>query len=144
MVKQSPRFSKLPKQHQAEIREAVLLLRFRSSRPTAKSAKYTAYKRIAQALGITYNEVQHICRRAVKPNAPLKPEKQVRKLGQEHVAFLISMHTLEQWAGLTMKQRTVLFHRRFTDKRIAVTTLRRLYLRHGIRCKKVRQEKTMT
>ena len=43
-----------------------------------------------------------------------------------------------------MRQRTVLFHRRFTDKRIAVTSLRRLYLRHGIRCKKVRLEKTMT
>ena len=43
-----------------------------------------------------------------------------------------------------MKQRTILFHRRFTDKRIAITTLRRLYLRHGIRCKKVRLEKTMT
>ena len=54
------------------------------------------------------------------------------------------MHTLEQWAGLTMKQRTVLFHRRFTDKRIAITSLRRLYLRHGIRCKKVRLEKSMT
>ena len=68
----------------------------------------------------------------------------MRRLDQEHVAFLTSMHTLEQWAGLTMRQRAVLFHRRFTDKRIAVTTLRRLYLRHGIRCKKVRQEKTMT
>ena len=54
------------------------------------------------------------------------------------------MHTLEQWSGMPMKQRTVLFHRRFPDKRIAITTLRRLYLRHGIRRKKVRQEKTMT
>ena len=43
-----------------------------------------------------------------------------------------------------MKQRSVLFHRKFTDKRIAVTSLRRLYLRHGIRCKKVRLAKTMT
>ena len=43
-----------------------------------------------------------------------------------------------------MKQRTVLFHRQFTDKRIAVTSLRCLYLRHGIRCKKVRLSKTMT
>jgi len=144
MVKQSPRFSKLPKQHQTEIKEAVLLLRFRSSRPTAKSAKYAAYARIAQALAITYNEVQHMCRSAVRPDAPFKPEKQVRKLGQEHVDFLTSMHTLEQWAGLTMQQRAVLFHRRFPDKRIAITTLRRLYLRHGIRRKKVRLEKTMT
>ena len=35
----------------------------------------------------------------------------------------------------------MLFHRRFLDKRIAVTSLRRLYLRHRIRRKKVRQEK---
>ena len=42
-----------------------------------------------------------------------------------------------------MKQRTIYFHRRFTNKRIAVTTLRRLYLRNGIRCKKVRLEKVM-
>ena len=34
------------------------------------------------------------------------------------------------------------FHRQFTDKRIAVTSLRRLYLKHGIKRKKVRQEKT--
>ena len=68
----------------------------------------------------------------------------MRKLGPEHLHFLIDMHTLEQWSGLTMKQRTVLFHRRFTDKRIAVTSLRRLYLRHGIRCKKIRLEKTMS
>ena len=42
-----------------------------------------------------------------------------------------------------MHKRTVYFHRQYTDKRIAVTSLRRLYLRHGIKCKKVRQEKVM-
>ena len=57
--------------------------------------------------------------------------------------FLINPSILEKWAGLTMKQRTVYFHRQFTNKRIAVTSLRRLYLKHGIKCKKVRQEKVM-
>ena len=42
-----------------------------------------------------------------------------------------------------MKKRTMYFHRQFTNKRIAVTSLRRLYLKHGIKCKKVRQEKVM-
>ena len=93
---------------------------------------------------MTYNQVQHICRTAIKPSKTLSSGKLVRKLGPEHVQFLTSLHTLEQWSGLTMKQRTILFHRRFTEKRIAVTSLRRLYLRHGIRCKKVRFEKTMT
>jgi len=137
------RFSKLPKQHQAELREAVLLLRFRCTRPTAKSAKYAAYARIAQALGITYNEVQHICRRALKPSAPVSFDKQVRQLGEEHVAFLLNERVLEQWSGKTMKERTVLFHRRFPDKRIAVTSLRRLYLKHTVRRKRVRHEKVM-
>ena len=35
----------------------------------------------------------------------------------------------------------MLFHRTFPDKRIAVTSLRKLYLRNGIKRKKVRQEK---
>ena len=93
---------------------------------------------------MTYNQVQHICRTALRPTKTLSDDKLVRQLGPEHVQYLTSMHTLERWAGLTMKQRTVLFHRRFTDKRIAVTSLRRLYLRHGIRRKKVRLEKVMT
>ena len=67
----------------------------------------------------------------------------MHKLDQEHIDFLISPITLERWAGLTMQKRTVFFHRQFTNKRIAVTSLRRLYLRHGIKCKKVRQEKVM-
>ena len=42
---------------------------------------------------------------------------------------------------MTMKMRTKLFHRQFPDKRIAVTSLRRLYLKHKVKRKKVRQDK---
>ena len=67
----------------------------------------------------------------------------VRKLDPIHIDFLLNPVILEQWCGLTLKQRTVRFHRQFTDKRIAVTSLRRLYLRNGVRRKKVRKEKFM-
>ena len=40
-----------------------------------------------------------------------------------------------------MKERCTLFHRKFTDKKIAVTSLRRLYLKNKIKRKKVRQDK---
>ena len=40
-----------------------------------------------------------------------------------------------------MKMRTVLFHRQYPNKRIAVTSLRRLYLKNKVSRKKVRQEK---
>ena len=66
MVRQSPRFSKLPKQHQA-----VLLLRFRSSRPTPATRKYAAYSTIAQGLQMPYNQVQHICRKAMRGEKPV-------------------------------------------------------------------------
>ena len=51
---------------------------------------------------------------------------------------------MELWAGHTLKERTTLFHRKFPNKRLAVTSLRRLYLRHGVRRKLIRQEKVMS
>ena len=127
----------------ADLRKVALLIRFRTARPTVKSRKYTSYKTIASILKLTQNEVQHICRKALKPKRKLTSKQLVRKLDQEHIDFLINPKTLERWVGLTMKQRPVYFHRQFTNKRIAVTSLRRLYLKHGLRCKKVRQEKVM-
>ena len=88
----------------------MLLLRFRCTQPTPDAHKYAAYSTIAWGLSMPYNQVQHICRTALKPIKTLSGDKLVRKLGPVHLNFLTSMHTLEQWSGLTMKQRTVLFH----------------------------------
>ena len=71
----------MPKQHQAELREAVLLLRFRCTQPTAGGHKYAAYSTIAQGLHISYNQVQHICRSALRPRKKLSGDKLVRELG---------------------------------------------------------------
>jgi len=40
-----------------------------------------------------------------------------------------------------MKERATLFHRKYPNKRVAVTSLRRLYLSKGVKRKVVRQEK---
>jgi hypothetical protein len=137
------RLSKYTGQEQTEIKAAVLLLRFRCTDPTPSSHKYVGYSAISKALNISYNTVQHICRLTLTPSKQIRPERAVSKLGQEHVDFLTNPQTLERWAGETLKRRTILFHRQFPDKRIAVTSLRRLYLRHNIKRKKVRQEKHM-
>ena len=65
----------------------------------------------------------------------------VRKLDQEHIDFLTSQDTLMRWAGKTLKERSKLVHRIYPDKRIAMSSLRCLYLKHKIKRKKVRQEK---
>ena len=62
-------------------------------------------------------------------------------LDHEHIAFLTDATTLKEWAGKTGRERCVLFHRRFPNKRLALTTLRRIYAKHKIKRKKVRQEK---
>jgi hypothetical protein len=58
-----------------------------------------------------------------------------------HVDFLLSEEILRKWAGLTMQERVVLFHRQFMNKKIAITSLRRLYLKNRVKRKKVRQHK---
>ena len=71
MVKQNRRFTMLPKQHQAELREAVLLLRYRCARHTPGARKYATYSTIAQGLQMPYNQVQHICRKAMQGEKPV-------------------------------------------------------------------------
>ena len=124
-----------------QLRTAVLLIRVRSINPITVSRKFATYNTICNSLNLTQYEVQHICRKALKTVKPPTAKQKERKLEQKHFDFLLSSHTLEQWAGLTMKQRQVRFHRWFPDKRIAITSLRRLYLRNGVKRKKVRQEK---
>ena len=84
-----------------------------------------------------------MCRSALKPQKPFTFDQQVKLLEQEHIDYLLNQRTLEQWSGLTLKERTVMFHRQFPNRRIAVTSLRRLYLKNRIKRKKLRQEKVM-
>ena len=96
---------------------------------------------ISKALSVPYASVQHICRSALKRKSHTKRDTESRRLEQQHIDFLLSHETLRRWAGFTLKQRCKLFHRQFVNKKIAVTSLRRLYLKHGIKRKAVRQEK---
>ena len=119
-------------------KESVLLLRFRTLTPNLNDIKYMSYARIVKLVCLTYNQVQHICRQAMKKKK--RPDIS-RHLDQVHIDFLKDARNLELWSGKTVKERCTLFHRRFPAKRLAPTTLRRLYLLHKIKRKKVRQEK---
>ena len=48
---------------------------------------------------------------------------------------------MRTWAGLTLKQRSVLFHRKFPEAKITPNILQRLYAKHQIRRKVVRMVK---
>lgn len=66
-----------------------------------------------------------------------------RLLEDCHIKYLVSENTLELWAGRTLAERSALFTQLFPDKKIAATTLRRLYLKHGIKRKVVRKVKVV-
>ena len=56
---------------------------------------------------------------------------------QEHIDYIVSNETIIDWAGLSLNERVVRFHRRFPDKRITWYRLRKVYYQHGIKKKKI-------
>ena len=61
------KFQKLKPTLQEQLRQATLMLRFRTTQPTSKSYKYLSYNVISKTLNLTQNEVQYICRKSLKP-----------------------------------------------------------------------------
>ena len=45
-----------------EHKTAILLLRYHTEKPTNEYPVFESYQRVANKLGITLNQVQHICR----------------------------------------------------------------------------------
>ena len=90
-------------------RDLCLYLMFQTHDITATSRRYFSYSDLARALGLTPGKVYHICTTAHLKST--KKKDSVRKLNQTHIAFLLSPQTLNCWAGLTMKERVILFHR---------------------------------
>ena len=74
------RFSKANVSLKAEIRDAVLLLRFRTTKPKVGCKDYSSYARISKALCVSYNTVQHVCRHALKKASRKKKGDLSRKL----------------------------------------------------------------
>ena len=93
------KYFKMDGKRKSELKTAVLLIRFRSPKPSSKSRKYVSYKNIAKTLNLTENEVQYICTKELKPEKFFTKKQLVRKLEQEHIDFLLDPCTLEKWAG---------------------------------------------
>ena len=136
-------YRKLTKQQQAELKEAVLMLRFGPSKDQRKPKAVHSYVNIAKALGLQYNIVQHICRFKAVPERKKKFKASVWKLEEPQINFLLSADTLQLWATCTLQERVKLFHRTFVHKRISTTGLRRLYMKNKFKFKQVKQRKGM-
>ena len=132
------KFQKLPPSKKEEMRRAVLLLRFRWVDPGRNARRYMTHAKIATALNLSVNEVAYLCVRAQSGKDHLGRRRDpARALEQVHINFMTCDRTLQLQAGKTLAERSALFTAMFPDKKIAVTTLRLLYLKHGIKRKRV-------
>lgn len=62
----------------------------------------------------------------------------MRFLLPDHIAYLTNPETLRLWAGKSLKDRCLLFHRHFGDHRINITLLRQFYRMNKIKNKKIK------
>ena len=69
---------------------------------------------------------------------PIRKRYGMRFLSEEHVKFLLDSETLHNWIGLSLKERCIMFHRHFGNHRINPTLLRKFYLQHKIKKKKIK------
>ena len=89
------KYQKMDEKLKAELRNVVLLARYRTLKPTVKPFKYATYRIIAKLVNLTEYEVQHICRKALKNVKPPSNKHEDRKLEQKHIDYLLSSKTLE-------------------------------------------------
>ena len=130
-------------QQRSDLASFVKLLRFGKSHLLKKKVPVRAYGDIASALGLSVNQVQHLCRFVSKCSVRTKITRQRRKLTDAQKRYLLDADTLKRWAGFTIKDRTVIFETKYPTKKLAVTSLRRFYLQNDVKLKVVRQEKRM-
>ena len=128
----------------SELKAAILLARYHCSRPARPHPTFLSQQRLANVLGITKNQVAHVCNQhfsKLEPKKPVpkgrfnvvrpgRPRLLIRKgkpFKLEHIEWLVSDATLREQAGVTIANRCMLLHRRFTDMRISHTHLLELY-----------------
>ena len=115
------RYSQLDPDLKQQRRTVVLLLRFRTLRPTPACRRYLTYAQVARVANLGYNSVQHICRWALESRNPVTPRKRFSELSAEHVDYLTNEATLVRQAGLTLAERCAVFKLQYSGVKLSPT-----------------------
>ena len=121
----------------------VLKLRYGLGEERQRSQVYFSMRQIANYVNLTLNQVQALLRKD-RLQAPAKARghrycnDSSRKLGRQHIEFLVSEKTLRSWVPYSLNTRAKLFHRKFPDKRISGKTLQKIYRRHEVVYKSIK------
>jgi len=100
---------------------------------------------IGKELGLTYLQVKYICTRVtLHKKRKAKRDRPERIIEAEQEAYLKDPAILRAWAGRSLIERAILYHRRFPHKVISPMELCRFYKRNKIKRKAVTRYKTAT
>jgi hypothetical protein len=124
------------------LREAALLLRYRTTNTADMKLKYLSYPAIAKALRLSAGQVQHLCNyKSGQVPAEKDEVLNMKVLDQEQIDYLTSDATHTRMAGKTLEERARLFELRYPGKKLNRYGLRKIYREHGIKRKAVCQVK---
>ncbi len=121
-----------------EHRQAIVELRYGTQEPTLKSQPLLCTSTIAKMLGLSRRGVCKVIRQWHSGKRDSNLNSTRLKLTASHAAFLTDPVVLKNWAHYSLKERAVLFHRTYPELKLSAESLRKLYLKHGIRYKVVR------
>ncbi len=105
--------------------EAIILLRFRTLTPHPRGPTYCTYPAITHITGVSTATIKCICYDACRQGQIIQqkiPDNST-KFTHEEIGYLLSHHTLEQQKHLSLKARSILFHRRFPNKKYHLVAL---------------------
>ena len=103
----------------------LLLLRFGTGDPGQAARPVLNFASIAKVVRKPVSTVRDLIKRGIvskMKKLPIQRRKR-SKLNQQHIDYLCNQRTLREWAHLSLKQRTVMFHRAFPEIKISASLL---------------------
>ena len=121
------------------------MLRYRKKKPKKGDPFFMKLPAIGKELGLTYPQVKYICTRVtLHKKRKSQRDQPERIIEAEQEAYLKDPAILKAWAGRSLIERAVLYHRRFPHKVLSAMELCRFYRRNKIKRKAVTRYKTAT
>lgn len=121
----------------------VLLLRYGTMSPSRGDSPILNLVTVARVTKLSPFVVTKMIRRYLShgDTGDRGDTRPFRKLHCHHVGFLTSSETLQQWAPLSLKERSVLFHRHYPETVVSPSTLASVYRQHKIKFKQIKRGK---
>ena len=122
-----------------EKRRLAQTLRFGPPSLRAADTVFAKFIDIAKILDISYSEARAltIIAHSIMHISHPREGSHRSKFAADHIGYILSEQTLQEWAARTLKERCVLFHRRFPEVSISKSSLQKIYKENKVKQKAI-------